>query len=117
MPTRNIAFIGLGAMGGAMAQTLIEKQFRITGYDKRPEAVAHLRKGGGRGAASAEEAARDADMLILMVVNADQAEHALFDDNALEALQPDATVVVGSTCAPDRIASLAKRVEKSGRTF
>ncbi len=117
MPTRNIAFIGLGAMGGAMAETLIKKQFRVTGYDMRPEAVAHLEKGGGRGAASAEEAARGADMLVLMVVNVEQAEHVLFDGLALEALKPDATVVVGSTCAPDRIAALAKRVEKSGRNF
>ena len=117
MPTRNIAFIGLGAMGGAMAETLIKKQFRVTEYDMRPEAVAHLEKGGGRGAASAEEAARNADMLILMVVNVEQAEHVLFDGDALEALKPDATVVVCSTCAPDRIAALAKRVEKSGRSF
>ena len=38
MPTRHIAFIGLGAMGGAMAETLVRKQFRVTGYDQRPEA-------------------------------------------------------------------------------
>ena len=117
MPTRNIAFVGLGAMGGAMAQTLLEKQFRVTGYDMRPEAVAHLAKVGGKGAASIEEAARDADMLILMVVNADQAEDVLFEKVALEALKPDATVIVCSTCAPDRIAAIAKRVEKSGRCF
>lgn len=117
MPTRNIAFVGLGAMGGAMAETLIKKQFRVTGYDTRPEAVAHLAKVGGKGAASVEEAARDADMLILMVVNADQAEDVLFEKVALEALKPDATVVACSTCAPDRIAAIAKRVEKSGRRF
>jgi 3-hydroxyisobutyrate dehydrogenase len=117
MPTRSIAFVGLGAMGGAMAETLIKKQFRVTGYDMRPEAVARLEKAGGRGAASAEEAARDADMLILMVVNADQAEQVLFDKDALEALKPDATVVLCSTCAPSRIETIARRVEKSGRSF
>ncbi len=117
MPTRTIAFIGLGAMGGAMAETLIKKQFRVVGYDMRPEAVAHLTKAGGRGAATAEEAARNADMLVLMVVNVDQAEHALFDQDALEALKPSATVVLCSTCAPDRVEALAKRVEKSGRFF
>ena len=117
MPTRSIAFIGLGAMGGAMAETLIKKQYRVTGYDMRPEAVAHLEKAGGRGAASAEEAARNADMLVLMVVNADQAENALFDKDALEALKPDATVVLCSTCAPDRIEAIARRVEKTGRSF
>ncbi len=117
MPTRNISFVGLGAMGGAMAETLIKKQFRVIGYDVRPEAVAHLESHGGRGASSAEEAARDADMLVLMVVNADQAEHVLFDDNALEAMNPGGTVVLCATCAPDRVAAIAHRVDRSGRKF
>lgn len=114
---KTIAFVGLGAMGGAMADTLIKKQFRVVGYDPRPEAVAHVKAAGGHGAASVEEAARGADMLVLMVVNADQAENVLFDNDGLEALKSDATVVLCSTCAPDRIAEIARKVEKSGRHF
>jgi len=114
---RRIGFIGLGAMGGAMAQTLIKKQYHVTGYDLHPEAVAKLASHGGEGAASAEEAARDADVLILMVVNAEQAESALFDKLALEALKPDASVILCSTCSPDRVEVIARRVEKSGRAF
>jgi 3-hydroxyisobutyrate dehydrogenase len=112
-----IAFIGLGAMGGAMAETLISKQKRVCGYDMRPEAIARLEHAGGRGAASAEEAARNAGLLVLMVVNADQAEDVLFDKDALEAMAPGGTVILCSTCAPDRIQAIAKRVEKSGRSF
>ncbi len=114
---RNIAFIGLGAMGAAMAETLVKKQYHVTGYDMRPEAVARLASHGGTGAASVEEAARGADLLILMVVNADQAEDVLFDKLALEALKPEATVIVCSTCSPDRVEAMARRVEKSGRHF
>lgn len=114
---QTIAFVGLGAMGGAMAETLLKKQFRVVGYDMRPEAVARLEHAGGRGASSAEEAARNADILVLMVVNADQAEDVLFDKDALEALKADATVILASTCAPDRIVEIARRVERSGRTF
>ena len=109
---RQIAFIGLGAMGGAMAETLVKKQYRVRGYDTRPEAIARLDSHGARGAASVEEAARGADMLILMVLNADQAEDVLFDKLALEALTPDATVVLCSTCAPDRVEAIARRVER-----
>lgn len=114
---RHIAFIGLGAMGGAMAETLVKKQYRVNGYDPRPEAVARLDSHGGKGAASAEEAARGVDIIVLMVVNADQAEHALFDAMALEASKPSATVVLCSTCAPDRVEAIARRVEKTGRHF
>ena len=112
-----IAFIGLGAMGGAMAETLLGKQMRVRGYDMRPEAIARLEHAGGRGAASAEEAARNAELMVLMVVNAEQAEDVLFDKDALEAMAAGGTVVLCSTCAPDRIQAIAKRVEKSGRHF
>jgi 3-hydroxyisobutyrate dehydrogenase len=114
---RKMAFIGLGAMGGAMAQTLVRKQYHVIGYDMHPEAVARLAAHGGHAAASAEEAAADADIVILMVVNADQAENVLFDRLAVESAKPDATVIVCSTCAPDRIQAIAQRVEKAGRGF
>jgi 3-hydroxyisobutyrate dehydrogenase len=114
---RKIAFIGLGAMGGAMAQTLVRKQYHVVGYDTHPEAVARLASHGGNAAASAEEAARDADIVMLMVVNADQAEDVLFERLAMEASKPDATVIVCSTCAPDRVQAIARRVEKTGRGY
>ena len=31
--TQTIAFVGLGAMGSAMAETLVKKQMRVVGYD------------------------------------------------------------------------------------
>jgi putative dehydrogenase len=115
--TARIAFIGLGAMGAAMARVLVEKQFRVTGYDVRKSAVDALAAAGGHGAASAAEAARGASTLILMVVNADQAEHVLFSDGALAACAGDAAVILMSTCAPDRITAIARRVEATGRGF
>jgi L-threonate 2-dehydrogenase len=119
--TQSIAFVGLGAMGAAMAENLVKRQFRVTGFDMRPEAVAKLETVGGHGAKSAAAAAKGADALVLMVVNADQADAVLFgSDNmpgALEALKPDATVIVMATCAPARIAAMAARVEATGRTF
>ncbi len=115
--TRSIAFVGLGAMGSAMAETLIKKQFRVTGFDMRPEAVAKLCAAGGHGATSVADAAKGADALVLMVVNADQAEAVLFGGGALAALKPDATVIVMATCAPGRIVAIAERVTATGRSF
>ena len=115
--TQTIAFIGLGAMGSEMAATLVKKQLRVVGYDVRREAVAQLEANGGHGADSPGAAARNADMLVLMVVNADQAEEALFAKGALEALAPSATVIVTCTCAPGRVEVMAARVEKTGRSF
>src|SRR5690606_34303252 len=56
-----IAFVGLGAMGLPMARNLVQKQFRVVGYDVRPQAVEALAEAGGHGAKSAREAAEGAN--------------------------------------------------------
>lgn len=112
-----IAFVGLGAMGAEMADTLVSKQWRVVGYDIRREAIDRLVKNGGHAAASAAEAAKGAEALVLMVVNADQAENILFKDGALDALPAGGTVVLMATCAPGRVEDIAKRVEASGHKF
>jgi 3-hydroxyisobutyrate dehydrogenase len=112
-----IAFVGLGAMGAEMAETLVSKQWSVVGYDIRREAIDRLVKIGGHAAASSAEAAKGAEALVLMVVNADQAESILFKDGALEALPPGGTVVLMATCAPGRIEAIAERVVASGRKF
>jgi putative dehydrogenase len=112
-----IAFVGLGAMGLPMAVNLVKKQMRVVGFDLRAEAMARLEAAGGSGASSAADAARGAGVLILMVVNADQAEDVLYAKGALDALAPDATIIVMATCAPGRIAEMAARVEEAGRGF
>ncbi len=112
-----IAFVGLGAMGSEMAANLVAKQWRVVGYDRRREAVERLVASGAHGAHSAADAAKGADTLVLMVVNADQADTILFGEGALEALKPGGTVIVMSTCAPERIETIAARVEATGRKF
>lgn len=113
----SIAFVGLGAMGSAMAARLAAHQYRVTGFDLRPDARTRLAAAGGHAADSVAAAARGADALIVMTVNADQAEDVIFAQGALEALKPGAAVIVMATCAPARIADMARRVLAAGRTF
>ncbi len=113
----NIAFVGLGSMGTPMARNLVKVGFLVAGYDTNPQGLAALRDCGGRPAASAAEAAAGADALILMVVNAAQAEAVLFDAGALDALKPSGVVVLMATCAPGSVQALAKRVGDTGRGF
>ena len=110
-----IGFIGLGTMGLPMAEALAKRQMRVTGYDTRPGPIAALVAAGGSGANSAADAAAGADVLVLMVVNAEQAEAVLFDGGALAALAPGAAVILTATCAPGRVEALAKRIATTGR--
>ncbi len=112
-----IAFVGLGAMGSAMAATLLKKQYHVRGYDIAPAAVARLVEAGGEAASSVADCARQADVLIVMTVNIEQAEDVVLAQGGLDALKPGGAVVLMSTCAPARVAQLASRVTASGRAF
>jgi 3-hydroxyisobutyrate dehydrogenase-like beta-hydroxyacid dehydrogenase len=104
---KNLAFVGLGAMGAPMAKSLLSANFDLRVYDMREENARPLVEMGAKGAGSPREAAESAEALVLMVVNAEQAEAALFGENgAAEALAPDTAVVVMSTVGPEPIREL-----------
>jgi L-threonate 2-dehydrogenase len=115
--SRVIAFIGLGAMGMPMARRLIENQFRVQGFDLNPKALEAHAAQGGIACASASEAAKGAEALVLMVVNAAQARAALVTSGALDALNQDALVILMATCAPTDAKEIAGMVEAAGRRF
>jgi len=114
---KKIAFVGLGSMGMPMAKNLLAKGFEVRGFDVRAESVAEFGVAGGIAAKTAAEAARGADLLLLMVVNAAQAEAVLFAEGALEALPAGGVVVLMATCPPGAVQALAARVEAAGRRF
>lgn len=59
-----IGVIGLGIMGGAMAEALLAGGYQVVGYDIRPQPCQRLKKSGGRVLASTTAVARGADVLI-----------------------------------------------------
>ncbi len=108
-----IAFIGLGAMGAPMALNLVKAGHTVCGFDVRAGAAQALVQAGGTSAASAAEAARDAEVYWLMVVSGEQAENVLFEGGAAQALPRGAIVVAACTQPPalarktsDRLAAM-----------
>ncbi len=75
--TPTVGFIGLGAMGMGMARSLVRAGFDVRGYDVNPAAVEAFRTDGGKAAESAADAAPGLASSI-MVLNAEQADDALF---------------------------------------
>ena len=112
-----IAFAGLGSMGLPMAKNLLAAGHRVRGIDLNPAALASLAEAGAEPAECAIDAARGADVLILMVVNAAQAEQVLFDDGALQALEQGGIVCLMATCPPAAVERIATRVSAAGRRF
>jgi L-threonate 2-dehydrogenase len=114
---KEVGFIGLGAMGLPMAVRLVAAGFSVRGFDLKAAALDALAQARGSRAASAAEAAQDADALVLMVVNAGQARAVLFDAGALAALKSSAVVILMATCAPADAAKIGEEVEAAGRRF
>jgi putative dehydrogenase len=110
-----VGFVGLGAMGLPMAENLLKRGAKVRGYDLRAQALDALAQAGGERAQTAADAARGADVLALMVVNAAQAETVLFEEGALEAMPVGATVLLMATCPPGAVQAIAERVTASGR--
>jgi 3-hydroxyisobutyrate dehydrogenase len=111
----SVGFVGLGSMGLPMAKNLVAHGLDVRGFDMRPAAVDALVEAGGSRASSAADAARGADALVLMVVNAAQAAAILFDDGGLAALPANGIVVLMATCPPASVEEIATRVVDAGR--
>lgn len=112
-----IGFVGLGSMGLPMARNLVAAGHEVAGHDIRPTPMAALCAAGGQAAATACDAARDAGILILMVVDAAQAREVLIAQGAARALLPGGIVVLMSTCLADEVAALGREVAATGRVL
>src|SRR6202051_5379962 len=113
-----IAVVGLGSMGLGMAASLRGAGFEVTGCDVSAEAVARFVADGGRGAKTPGEAAKGADIIVSVVVNAAQTETILFGkDGVAETLAKNAVFVSSATMDPDVARRLAKQLEATGRHY
>ena len=59
-----IGVVGLGIMGGAMAEALLAGGYQVVGYDVLPAARGRIKKAGARPLASSTAVARSADIVI-----------------------------------------------------
>jgi len=114
----HIAVIGLGSMGYGMATSLRRGGFEVTGCDVSQDAVRKFAADGGKGADTPAAAAKAADIVVSVVVNAAQTEAILFGkDGVAETLASDAVFISSATMDPDVARRLAKQLEATGRHY
>jgi putative dehydrogenase len=113
-----VGIIGLGSMGMGMALCLVNKGMRIAGFDLNPAAVAKLVEAGGHAVSSAVKAAQNANILLVVVVNAGQTEAILFgEDGAASAMAEGGVIISCATMAPDDARRLAAAAEALGLSY
>jgi 3-hydroxyisobutyrate dehydrogenase len=114
MSALRVGWVGLGAMGAPMAACAAKAGFEVVAYDVDGERRAALTREGATAATSAAEAAKDADVLAVMVATPEQVEDVLFGASAAAALRPGAVVLVMATVGPDAAADWAARLAERG---
>ena len=115
---RTAAVIGLGSMGAGMAASLGRAGFAVLGVDVAAAHRERFAAQGGRVAASAAEAARGADVVVCVVVNAAQTADVLFGSGAAAEAMPEGAVFLGcATADPANVRPLAARLEAMGRLY
>ncbi|CAN7318444.1 L-threonate dehydrogenase [compost metagenome] len=113
--SRNIGVIGLGAMGFGVAQSLLRAGFNVHACDLRPEVLQRFADAGGVPCASPAELGSRCDVVLTLVVNAQQTEAVLFGANgAAAAMQPGKLVIASATVPPGFAQALGRRLAEQG---
>jgi 2-hydroxy-3-oxopropionate reductase len=110
-----IAFIGLGIMGLPMAGHLVDAGHKVVGYNRGPDRTRQLVERGGVAAESAADAARDADIVAVMVPDSPQVQDVLVGDGAVfDAVRPGTLIIDFSSIRPDVTVELATEATRRG---
>ena len=114
----SIAFVGLGAMGSAMAQRLLAAGHAVTGYNRTRAKAEALASRGLVVADSARAAVEAAEVVLSMVTDSDALRDvALRDDGILAGLGRGAIWAEMSTVSPAVTRILGERVQEKGATL
>lgn len=97
----NIAFIGVGNMGGPMARNLIKAGHRLTVYDLSIGAVELVVQAGAARAETVNAAVADAECVITMLPAGHHVRSVYLDDGILAHAQKGALLIDSSTIDVD----------------
>jgi len=102
-----VGVIGLGSMGMGMATSLVRAGFETWGCDLGEQARQAFAQAGGRAVATPAAMAAEVEVVLIVVVNAEQTREVLFgDDGLVPGLAADSVVLSCATCAPEAVQAL-----------
>jgi 3-hydroxyisobutyrate dehydrogenase-like beta-hydroxyacid dehydrogenase len=104
-----VGFIGLGAMGSRMARRLVDAGHQLTVWNRTAERAEPLAGAGAAVAATPAEAARTAEVVVIMVRDPDALEAVTErSEGVVSGLSEGATVIQMSTVGPPAVERLAQ---------
>ena len=110
-----IGFVGLGMMGGPMAENILKKGHTLVVYDIDRKKVAQFVEMGAIAATGLADMARQAKVMISMVDTTAQAEEVIVGPNGfIENAQAGDVIVSMSTIDPFALRAMQKKLDAKG---
>lgn len=113
----NIAFLGLGTMGLPMASNLLAAGYTVRAWNRSPKQPQDFAAPGAIIAATPQQAATGADVLITMLADDDATRATVLDAGVLAALKPGAIHVNMATVSVALAAELAALHQQHGVAY
>jgi 3-hydroxyisobutyrate dehydrogenase len=114
----SIGVIGLGAMGSGMASSLRRSGHQVSVCDVRYEAAEAFAQAGGTPCKTPADLAKQVDIIVSVVVNADQTEQILFGEHGAAAqMKAGSLFIMCSTVDPNWSVALEKRLKDMGLLY
>jgi 3-hydroxyisobutyrate dehydrogenase len=114
----NIAFIGLGNMGGPMAINLVKAGHQVCVFDLSEQAVAHVVEQGATTQAKASDCVKDAEYIISMLPAGKHVEMVyLAEGGLINHIAKDALVIDSSTIDSPTSINVGAALLKQGINF
>ncbi len=108
-------FVGLGNIGGPMAERLVKGSPETTVFDVNPLAVQELVRAGARAADSCRELAAASDVIGVCVRDdADVLNAVLGEDGVLAGAAPGSVIALHSTILPRTVTEVGRIAAKRG---
>lgn len=110
-----VGFIGVGNLGKPMALRLIDQGFEVRVFDLDDHAVRACVAEGAQAAGSIADAATDADVVAVAVLDDEQVSQVVAGDGGiLSAAKQGSTIVIHSTILPWTAQELVERASERG---
>ncbi len=111
----NVAFIGMGTMGAAMALNILKAGHPVTVHNRSRDREEPVARAGARRAASPKEAAREAQIVIICVSDTPDVEAVVLGENGIIQGAKAGTIVVDmSTISPAATRRMADQLAEKG---
>ncbi|MHA1368933.1 MAG: NAD(P)-dependent oxidoreductase [Promethearchaeota archaeon] len=115
---KNIGLIGIGLVGSALAELLIEKGFNVIGYDINEDRLAFLSSIGGVVASSPKDVAAMARRMILSLLTSEVVETVIEGENGVLAAKKKPRFIIDTTTSdPERVVKMAAKLQEKGIYF